>query len=93
MLTVFLSIDGTILTNRLTPGEKFNSGYFCEKTAKPVSEILHGGRAAGSPRPIVHFHNATPHQSATTEIAFNFANSSMLSSPDVSPCGFFYSVI
>jgi hypothetical protein len=31
ILTVFLSIDGAIAINRLTPGEKFNTGHFCEK--------------------------------------------------------------
>jgi hypothetical protein len=30
MLTVFLCINGAILINWLTPGEKFNSRYFCE---------------------------------------------------------------
>jgi hypothetical protein len=34
ILTVFLSIDGAILINWLTPGEKFNSGWFCEKNAR-----------------------------------------------------------
>jgi hypothetical protein len=31
ILTVFLSIDGAILINWLTPKEKFHSGGFCEK--------------------------------------------------------------
>jgi hypothetical protein len=32
ILTLFLSVNGTILINSLTPGEKFNRGNFCEKT-------------------------------------------------------------
>jgi hypothetical protein len=47
---------------------------------EPLSEILYGGRAAASPRPILHLDNATPYWSAATEIAFNFANSDMLPS-------------
>jgi hypothetical protein len=31
MLTMFLSIHGTIFVDWLPPGENFNSGYFCEK--------------------------------------------------------------
>jgi hypothetical protein len=46
MLTVFLSIDSAILINWLTPGEKFNDGYFCEKRLEPLSEILDAARAA-----------------------------------------------
>jgi hypothetical protein len=80
MLTVFLSIDGGILINRLTPREKLNSGHFCKNIFEPCSEILHGGRDAGTPRLIVHLDNATFHRSAATEIAFNFANSDMLPS-------------
>jgi hypothetical protein len=77
MLTVFLSIDGAILINWLIPVEKFNSGCFCE-ILEPLSEVLRSARGAGSLKPIVHFENATPHRSAATEIAFNFANSHML---------------
>jgi hypothetical protein len=80
MLTVFLSIDGVILINWLTPGEKLNGGDFCKKLLEPLSEIVHGGRAAGFPRPIVQFDNATPHRSAATEISFNFPNSDIFSS-------------
>jgi hypothetical protein len=80
MVTVLLSIDGAILINWLTPWGIFNSGYFCEKVLEPFSETLHGGRAAGSPRPIVHFDNTTPHQSAAIELTFNIANSDMLPS-------------
>jgi hypothetical protein len=48
MLTVLLSIDGAILINWLTAREKFNSGYFYEKTLELLFEVLHGGSAAGS---------------------------------------------
>jgi hypothetical protein len=78
MLTVFLSIDGTILINWFTPGSKFNSGYFCEEILEPFSEILPGGRAAGFLRPIMYFDRITPNRSAATEITSNFANSDML---------------
>jgi hypothetical protein len=57
--TVFLGINGVILINWLTPGEKFNSGYFYEKVLEQLSDILQGGCAARSPRPIMHFDNAT----------------------------------
>jgi hypothetical protein len=80
MLTLFLSIDNAIWINWPTPGEKLNRGYFCETILEPLTEILHGERAAGSPRPIAHFDDAMSHRSAATEIAFNFANSDMLPS-------------
>jgi hypothetical protein len=41
MFTVFLGVNGAILINWLSPGEKFNSGLFCEKILEPLSEILH----------------------------------------------------
>jgi hypothetical protein len=91
MLTVFLSIDSTISLNLLTPGEKFNSGAFCEKIFELLSEILHGGRAAGSPRPIVHFD--TTHRSAATENCFQFCQFRHALQPpyipDISPCDSF----
>jgi hypothetical protein len=84
ILTVFWSIDGAILINRLTPGEKFDNHSFCEKIFELLSEILHDGRTAGSPRPIVHFDNVIPDRSAATKITFNFVNSDMpLSRPTV----------
>jgi hypothetical protein len=61
MLTVFLSINSAIFINSLPPGEKFNSGHFCEKMLEPPSEIVHSRYAAYSARPILHFDNATPH--------------------------------
>jgi hypothetical protein len=59
ILAVFLSIDGAILINCLTPGEKVNRDYFCKRLSEPLSEILHGGRAAEPIGPIVHFDNAS----------------------------------
>jgi hypothetical protein len=40
------------------------------KALEPLSEILHGGRAARSPKPILRFDNAIPHRSAATENCF-----------------------
>jgi hypothetical protein len=77
MLTVLSSIDGVILITWLTPREILNKGNFCEEILELLSEILLGGHAAGSPRPVVHFDNATPHRSAATKIAANFANFGM----------------
>lgn len=57
------------------------------------AEILHRGRAGHSPRPIVHFNNPTPHQSAGTENccqSFQFRHA--LQHPyslKISPCDFF----
>jgi hypothetical protein len=39
-LTVFRSINGAIFINCLSPREKINSGYFCEKLLDPLSQIL-----------------------------------------------------
>jgi hypothetical protein len=70
MLTVFLSINGAILINWPPLGQKLNSGYSCKKLVETLSEILHSGRAAGPPRPIVNFDNARPHRSAAAENYF-----------------------
>jgi hypothetical protein len=70
MVTMFLSIHGAIFIDWLPPGEKFTSGYFCEKILDPLSQVLPSGHSVGSPRSIVHFHNATPHRSAVTENCF-----------------------
>jgi hypothetical protein len=60
--------------------EKIQQRLLLRKMLEPLSDILHGGRAAGSPRPMVHFGNVTLHRSVATEIAFSFANFDMLSS-------------
>jgi hypothetical protein len=97
MMTVFLCTNGAILINWLTPGEKFNSGYLCKKVLEELSETLYSGRAARSPRSIVHFNNATLHWPAAIEIAFHFANSDMLRSHPTAEISVrvtsFYSVI
>jgi hypothetical protein len=67
MLMVFRSIKGDILIQRLPRGERFNSGYFCEKILEPLSEILLGRRAARSARPILHFDNAARHRSVKAD--------------------------
>jgi hypothetical protein len=63
------------------------------KILEPFSEILHGGRAAGSPRPIVHFDNAIPHRSAATENCSQlcqFRHAPQPSdNPDINSCDFF----
>jgi hypothetical protein len=93
MLTVFLNIDGAILIKSFTPGDNFNNGYFCEKILEPLSQVPTSGRGAGSIRPIMHFDNATPHRSASTELYFQlcqFRHASKLpDSPDISPCNCF----
>jgi hypothetical protein len=61
MMALLLSIDGAILINWLAPGEKLNSGDFCEKIFEPLSEILLGGRSVGSLRPMAHLDNAPLH--------------------------------
>jgi hypothetical protein len=55
MLTVFFSTHGAIFINWRPPRENFNSGYFCEQKLGLLSDILHSGNTAGSPRPIAHF--------------------------------------
>jgi hypothetical protein len=77
---VFLSIDDAIFINWLTPEDKLKQQPLLRKILEPLSEILHDGRAAGCPRPIVYFDNATLHRSAATEITFNLANSDILPS-------------
>jgi hypothetical protein len=63
------------------------------KTLEPLSEILRGGRAARSPRPIVHFDNAIPHRSAATENCFQLCQFRYARqpsySPNISSCDFF----
>jgi hypothetical protein len=70
MLTVFLSVRGTVLINWLPPQAKFNSTYFCQNVLEPLAQMLHSGRNTHSGRPIVHFDNATPHRSARRENCF-----------------------
>ena len=93
MLTVFLSVRGAILINWLPADEKFNSGYFCSNVLEPLAQILGSGRNSHSPRPIVHFDNATPHRSARTENCFEACGFHHAPqppySPDISPCDFF----
>jgi hypothetical protein len=67
MFRVFLRIQDAIFIVWFPPGERFNSGYFCEKILEPLSQVLHSGCAGGSPRPIVHFENTTLHRSPVTE--------------------------
>jgi hypothetical protein len=68
--TVFLSVHRAVFINWLSPRKRFNSGYFCHQIHEPLSQILHSGRAAGSPKPIMHFDNNTPHRLAGTENCF-----------------------
>jgi hypothetical protein len=93
MLTVFLSGRGTIFIDWLPSGGKFNSNYFCQHVLGPLAKILHSGQNAHFPRPIVHFDNATPLRSATTESffdGFRFRHAPQpLYSADVSLCDFF----
>jgi hypothetical protein len=92
MLAVVLRINGAILINWLTPREKFNSHYFCEKILEPLSEILHGGRAAESPRPMGYFDNATPRRPTAADIAFQLCRFRHAPQPpchpDISPSDF-----
>jgi hypothetical protein len=93
MLTVFLSGRGDIFINWLPSRGKFNSNYFFQHVLGPLSQILHSGRNTHSARPIVHFDNATPHQSAATQsffevCRFRHAPKSPYN-PDISPCHFF----
>jgi hypothetical protein len=92
-----LSIHGAIFIDWLPPRERSNGGYFCENIPESLSQILHGGRNAGSPTSILHFDNAAPHQSAVIEsyfqsCQFRHAPQSPYSHA-ITPCGFFYSTI
>jgi hypothetical protein len=40
MLTAFQNIHSAIFVDWFLPGEKFNSGDFCEKILKPLSQVL-----------------------------------------------------
>jgi hypothetical protein len=92
MLLVFLSIHGAIFISRLPPGEKINSGYFCEQIIGSLSEILHGGRTVDSPGSIVHLDNAAPRRPSVTENCFQscqFRHAPQPpDSPEISPRGF-----
>jgi hypothetical protein len=74
MLIVFLSVNGAILINWLPPREKVDSGYFCERILKLLSEILHNRRPVHSARAILHFDNATLHRPAVLAIVLKVAN-------------------
>jgi hypothetical protein len=58
-----------------------------------LANILHSGRNTHSGRPIVHFDNATPHQSARSENYFEACGlrhaTQIRYSPDINPGGFF----
>jgi hypothetical protein len=93
MLAVFVSVHGAIFINWLPPGERFNSGYFCQQILKPPSQILHNERATGSARPVVYCGNATFHQSVGNEKCSQSRQFRRAPRPpsgrDISPCDFF----
>jgi hypothetical protein len=96
-LTVFLSIHSAIFINWLPPGEKFNSGYFCEKILELLSQVLRCGLGEDSPRPVLYFDNAPPYQSPPLKIVSRAAKSDTLPNlpiPVISiHVSFLYSVI
>jgi hypothetical protein len=77
MLTVFLSGRGAIFLNWLRSRGKVNSNYFCQHILRSLAQILHSGRNTRSPRPIVHFNNATPHRLPATDLFLKAADSLM----------------
>jgi hypothetical protein len=93
MLTVFLSVHGTIFINWLLPAESFNSGYFYQQILEPSSQTLHSKRATGSPRPIAHCDDATPHRSAGSDNCLESCHFRHARQPphstDISPCDSF----
>jgi histone-lysine N-methyltransferase SETMAR len=93
MLTVFSSIHGAIFIDWPAPGETFNNIYFHGKILEPLSQVRHKGHSTSSPRPILHFDNASLHRSAVTENCFSswqFRHAPQPAySPDISPCDFF----
>jgi hypothetical protein len=93
MLTVFISVHAAVLIDWLSPGEKFDNGYSSEQLLEPLSRVLHMGRGASSPRPIVHFDNAAAHRPAVTEKCSQsrqFRPASQIPySPNICLCDFF----
>jgi hypothetical protein len=80
MLRVFLGIDVAILVNWLTPGEKFNRGYFCEKYSNRFPRSCTAGalpRPQGRQCILIMLLLIDQLQ---LNIVFNFANSDVLPS-------------
>jgi hypothetical protein len=93
ILTMFLSVRGAIFINRLYSASKFDGNSFYQSVLRPLAQILQSGRNTHSPKPIVHFDNATLHRSIATETFFEGCRFRHVPQPpyshDISPCDFF----
>jgi histone-lysine N-methyltransferase SETMAR len=91
MLTVFWSVDGFLVVDKLPPKVTIDAAYFQKRILDPLQEIL---KPKESPHPIwLHYDNCPAHLAKTTtahlaQLGFHRMPHPAYS-PDLAPCDFY----